>query len=447
WGANDVILFASAKGLQRVAASGGTPAVATKEGVPGYYPLFLPDGEHFLYFQPSNDPNVEGVYAASLRERSAGTRILATNHKALYAPPLAGRPGYLLWLRDRTLLAQRFDAARLTLEGEAAPVADDLAGTGRAMNFPAWLSASGAISFRRRTERGLARMVWIGSNGKRESVGPEGILGGVRMSPDRKRAALVRAEGANRDIWIYDFARSLMTRLTFDPAPDSTPVWSPDGREVAYARTSDRTVQILKRDIAGGVEQTVRTSGGGGLDDWSPDGAHLLFSERTRTNLSDLFVASAHTGGDRLTWLATPNTEAEASFSPDGKWVAYAATEGAQKTGIYIRAWTNGKASSGGQWQVAPLGNHPRWRPDGKELFYQTAQGKIMTVGITAGPSGIEAGTPREFAATTASFNWGAWNYDVSADGQRVLALEPVSGGQPAAGPIDVILNWQAMLK
>ena len=183
WGANDVILFASDRGVQSVAASGGTPAVATKEGVPGYYPLFLPDGEHFLYFQPSNDPNVEGVYAASLRERSAGTRILATNHKALYAQPLAGRPGYLLWLRDRTLLAQRFDAERLKLEGEAAPVTDEIAGAGNPMNFPAWLSPSGAISLRRTSDRGPSRMAWFGRDGKRELVGRKRSLAACGCLP------------------------------------------------------------------------------------------------------------------------------------------------------------------------------------------------------------------------------------------------------------------------
>lgn len=447
WGANDVIVFASERGILSVAATGGTPALVTKDGVPGYYPQFLPDGEHFLYLQSSDDPNVEGTYAASIRERSAGTRILAARRKALYAPQLAGRHGYLLWIRDNTLLAQQFDAGRLTLEGEAVPVADEIATASQRLNYAAWVSPSGAISFRRATERPPVRMVWIGRDGKRESVGPEGPFTGVRLSQDKKRAALVREEGANSDIWIYDFARSFMTRLTFDSAAESTPVWSPDGREVAYVVASDKAVRVLKKEAGGGAEVTVLDSGGGTLDDWSPDGKHLLFSLRSSSFFSDIFVAPAQAGGKRSDWFVGPGSQAEAAISPDGKWIAYANSEGTRQAGIFVRAWTGGQPVSGGQWHVANSGTHPRWRADGKELFYQTTQRKFMSVSINAGPAGIEAGTPREFAATTALFSFGGWNYDVAADGQRILALEPVSGGQPAAGPIDIILNWQAMLR
>ena len=201
-------------------ASGGVPRQVTQRDNAGKerghgVPQFLPDGKRFLYFIASADPNTQGIYAGSLDDPKERVRILATDRKAYYAPPRDGGTGFLLWLREQTLLAQPFDAAKLRLEGDPSPVAEDVS-VGSPIRAAFWTSDAGLLVYRAGREDVKARLVWIGRDGKRlGEVGKEERQGSFQLSPDGTRAALTRSdEGDNEDIWVLEFARDAMPRLT-----------------------------------------------------------------------------------------------------------------------------------------------------------------------------------------------------------------------------------------
>jgi eukaryotic-like serine/threonine-protein kinase len=196
WSRDGIILFGAPDGLHRVPASGGVPMLLTKANAAGQelghgFPQFLPDGKRFLYFVQSGNSNTQGVYTASRDRPQDRVQILRTSSKTVYAPPVAGHSGYLLWLRERTLLAQRFDAGNLRLEGDPAPLAEDIALNGTRPAF--WTSGAGLLVYRAGGNSGKAKLVWIGRDGKRlGDAGPEDSYTSLRLSPDGSRATRSR---------------------------------------------------------------------------------------------------------------------------------------------------------------------------------------------------------------------------------------------------------------
>jgi Tol biopolymer transport system component len=261
----------------------------------------------------------------------------------------------------------------------------------------------------------------------------------LRLSPDGKRVAFGR--GATANIWLLEFARSVLTRLTFGTKTDSYPVWSPDGRQIAFSSNRSGGFQIYRKDAGGGGQEEQLTQGPNDkvATDWSKDGRYLLYEEVSPKTRFDLWALPLD--GDRkpVPVLQSPFDEFRGQFSPDGKWIAYDSNE-AGRTEVYIRAFP----SSAGKWQISNRGGGiPRWRADGKELFYVSSDLKMMAVTIRASAAGVEADTPRElFAALLAGLTS---PYDVAADGQRFLLSErPEAQG---GAPLTVVLNWQAALK
>ena len=456
WSRDGFILFGAPDGLRRVPASGGVPMLLTKADAAGQefghgYPQFLPDGKRFLYFVPSGNPNTQGIYAASLDRPQDRVQILRTGAKAHYAPPVAGHPGYLLWLRDQTLLAQHFDAGNLRLEGDPTPLAEDIALNATRAAF--WGSDAGLLAYRNGVNYGNAKLVWIGRDGKRlEIAGPEDNYDSLRFSPEGKRVAVGRSDqGGYDDIWLLEFSRGVFTRFTFDPKDDTEPVWSPDSRQIAFSSNRSGFYQIYRKDSAGAGQEEQLTSG---LDnkvasDWSRDGRYLLYTERAPRNGNDLMALPLEGERKPMVVLQTPFNEGGGVFSPDGKWIAYQSDESGRYE-VYVRAFSLAAPAAGGKWQVSTQGGtRPRWRGDGKELFYlaQLDSGRsarMMAAGIRMTATGVETDTPRELFTLFASPGV-ASPYDVTPDGQRFLAEELSAGTRLAS--LTVVINWQARLK
>jgi Tol biopolymer transport system component/predicted Ser/Thr protein kinase len=443
WNRDGIILFGGTDGLRRVPASGGQPVLLTKTDVSrqeaGHgYPQFLPDGKHFLYFIQSGKPNAQGVYGGSLDRPEERVQVVRTDAKAIYTPPTVSRSGYLLWLREQTLLAQRFDPGKLLLEGDPAPVAEETA-VNELQRAAFWASDAGLLVYRSGGASGR-RLIWMSRDGKRTEQGAMDTYSSLRLSPDGKRVAFGRGV-ATGNIWTLEFARSVLTRLTFGMKTDSYPVWSPDGRQLAFSSNQSGLFQIYRKDTGGAGQEEQLTSGPNDklVTDWSRDGKYLLYTQVGPKTSLDLWALPLD--GDRkpVPVLQSPFTEGGGQFSPDGKWIAYHSTESGRFE-VYIRAFP----SSAGKWQISNRGGAvPRWRADGKELFYVSTDVEMMAVTIRASAAGVEADTPRElFTYLVTGFNS---PYDAAADGQRFLLTER-SEAQGSV-PLNVVVNWQAALK
>jgi eukaryotic-like serine/threonine-protein kinase len=446
WNKDGTILFSTNNTIQRVAAGGGVPAPVTtpdpsRQESAHEFPQFLEDGRTFLYFVESPRSDTQGVYAASLDKSKAGGRILATAAKVLYAPRSSGKPGELLWLRGALLVAQRFDSDTLRLQGEPVPVAEDVGVGAAGARAAFWISANGTLVYRPGGATSN-RLAFIGRDGKQSApLEAQNIRPHPRLSPDGRRAALVRNVSGGSDIWLYELGRGVMTRLTFDPAEDSYPVWSPDGRQVAFASNRGGVYQLYLKDAGGaGAEERLHQGPNPEIPlDWSSDGKYLLYSEQSPTTRRDLMILPLEGGRKPIAFAQTPFDESSGAFSPDGKWIAYTSAENGRPE-VYIRASPASGGASDGKWQVSGAGALlPRWRGDGKELFYRTAAG-LDAAGIRMVAGHPEIDTPHTL------FNFlGPDDYDVTPDGQRFLAL--VAPGGITDANLTVVSNWPVVLK
>jgi eukaryotic-like serine/threonine-protein kinase len=448
WNRDGVILFGGTDGLRRVSASGGSAVLITRadssrqEAGLGY-PQFLPDGKHFIYFVESGNANTQGVYSGSLDRPQEHVQILRTDAKALYTQPNTGRSGYLLWLREQTLLAQRFDAGKLRLEGDPAPVAEGV-GVNNLRRGAFWTSDSGLLVYRTGGV-GRRKLVWMNRDGKGiEQAGQPDFYGSVQLSPDAKKVAFGRIDptGAVENIWLLEFARSATSRLTFGQKQDSTPLWSPDGRQIVFHSNRGGVYQMYRKDSGGGRQEEQLTEGPMNKfpSDWSRNGKYLLYDQVDPATGADLWALPLEAPRKPVLVLQTPFAEMRAQFSPDGKWIAYESNESGRSE-IYVRAFP----SSTGQWQISNQGGtSARWRGDGKELFYLSPDGKMMAVGIRTSAASVEADPPRELFGASLSGLY--FSYDITSDGRRFLLVEPPEA-QGGIAPLTVVLNWQAGLK
>lgn len=455
WGGHGVILFSDGGVIRSVPASGGAATAVTAPDAAriesGHFlPQFLPDGKTFLYLVRSPNAGVQGIYTAALGgadgKATSPKRIVAdADSKAIYAPPFDGAPGYLLWMRAETLVAQRFNPASLQTEGDPIPVADSVNSAAVNVNFRRaafWASDTGVLAYFVGSGEGF-RLTWVNRDGKhRESLGPEDIYEWPRLSPDGHRLAVARSNENSKatDIWIYEFSRNLMTRLTFTGA-NNLPVWSPEGRRIAFDSARDGAGFIVRKDVSGAGREERLAEGPKPVLDWSRDGRYLLYEERNPKTGQDLMVLPLDGPAPRtpIPFVQTPFDEKDGVFSPDGKWIAYDSNESGE-TEVYIQSFP----PSGGKWQVSSGGgSYPRWRGDGKELFYrETPLGSVMAAGIHTSPGRVDIDPPHRI------FEWGGPpTYDVSSDGQRFLMLEPPGADRAITQPLTIVSSWQAGLK
>ncbi|HEY2919512.1 MAG TPA: hypothetical protein VGK77_11020, partial [Candidatus Binatia bacterium] len=445
WGGGGVIVFGPNVGgpLYRIPSAGGpaTPVTtldATRNETIHAWPHFLPDGHHFLYLARSTIREKSGIYVGSLDANDAKFLVNADSTPA-YAPP-----GYLLVLRDRTLMAQLFNADKLQLTGEPFPIAEQVAfnpANGRAFFA---VSDNGVLVYRTQVFA-ATQLAWFDRTGKQiAQVGTPGQIPTMALSPDGKRVIASRfdPQSSGSDLWLIEQGRE--TRFTFDPATDSGPVWSPDGSSVAFNSTRLGVSNIYAKPAsgAGNEELLLQTNNSKTPHDWSRDGRFIIYGDTDSKTSVDLWVLPLF--GDRkpFIFLQTPFIESQGRFSPNGRWIAYTSNESGTVQ-VYVRPFP----PTAGQWMVSTTGgNQPRWRGDGKELFYLGTDRKLMAVDVKEDGNTFTAGNPRILFEMRVIFAvGGAPAYDTTRDGQRFLAVTPLEETSPS--PLTVVLNWTAGLK
>jgi Tol biopolymer transport system component len=296
-------------------------------------------------------------------------------------------------------------------------------------------------------------MLWMGRDGKEiQEAAEEDEYTSVRLSPDGKKALVGRTEVSDRknDLWVLDLGRGVMTRLTADGRETGFAVWSPDGRAVAYSSERRGVVTIYRKDV--GAQQEEQLTNGTDpsyVTGWSADGRYL-FCTRPRHNGSDIWAlplgedASGPAAQDPFLVVQIDSYGGSAAFSPDGKWMAYHSEESG-RIEIYARPFAGASPGKTGRWQVSRQGGRsPRWRADGRELFYLSLENIVTAAAVRTASGNFESDAPHGLFRLTAGDDR-AW--DVSADGQRFLVLAASSAGTVGASPLNVVVNWQAMLK
>jgi len=445
WNKDGVILFAAAfsGGLYRVPADGGEIAAVTKIDVSSnesghFWPQFLPDGHHFVYLARTAKKETTGIYLGSLD--SPETRMLVQSDAgARFAPP-----GYLLFLKERVLMAQPFNPEKLQLSGEPSVIAEQVGynpSNGRSF-FCA--SDNGVLVYR--TGLALSRLTWIDRTGKElGSFEPGDSLLSPSLSPDEKRIAMVRADpSSGSDIWLLDISRQSSSRLTFDPAIDSNPVWSPDGSRIVFSsnRLGPYDLYWKPSSGAGNEELLLKSETAKFVTDWSSDGRFILYINSGAIGGNHLWVLTLSGEQKPIPIVQSNFDEIQGKFSPDIHWIAYVSNESGMPQ-VYVQNFP----SAGGKWMVSVNGGlQPRWSKDGKELFYYALNGNIMAVAVKTNANNFEASSPTvlfEARIALGPPTSGA-AYSVTHDAQRFL-LNVAEGSSPS--PAVVVQNWTASLQ
>jgi len=453
WNEAGVMLLAQFGQLYRVDAAGGEAhRLSSPQGADPMSPVrphFLPDGTHFFYF--AAPPLGSGrIYLGSIE--SGETRFLVeSDSKAIYAD------GYLLFVRSGALLAQRFDLDRLSLEGETHVIGQQLTSPAivRRTDTPFSASRNGILTFRGST--GVdGQLVWFDRQGRELSRVPQPTSGeyvNPSLSPDGRWIAANRIEPTTGDVdvWLMEVETNVFSRFTSSTSPESDPVWSPDGKHIAFVGSRDGRHSLWVKEVAGGNEELLwrppEDRGGLLLTDWSADGRYLLCfaggdtwvvpvaeGEEPRAVLQDTFEDDSRRV--RTVHVYT------ARFSPDGDWIAYTSNE----TGlfeVYVMRARDGRNKQ----RISDNGGlFPVWRADGRELFYWGSSdfvGPLMRVALEPDSAGFRTSAPVQLFEPSVVFLLDSRNnYAVTPDGQRFLLRRPSTD----PSPITVIVDWTAML-
>jgi serine/threonine protein kinase/Tol biopolymer transport system component len=409
-----------------------------------FFPDFLPDARRYLFLAPDG----------SRRERTVRVGVLGSQeeHPLLDAKWSAAfaRPDYVLFRREAALFAQRFDLVRLQPSSEPFAVASDVG-----FNPITWqalfsVSSNGTLAYQSAAavETQLVRV----DRGGREigRVGEKGIFNSLSLSPDGKRVAYDRADPTTGEVnvWLVESepGSTAPTRFTFGAAINFFPIWSPDGTWLVFATLRQGPPQLYQKvsSGAGDEEPLLRTERGKIPTGFSPDGRYLVYAVLEAKTGFDLWVLPLF--GDRrpFPFLQTEAAEVGGQISPNGRWMAYASNEsGAYE--IYVRPFP----PAPGKWQVSREGgSQPRWRADGRELFYISTDRKMMAVQVQTDKPAFESGAPQALFETRVSNVEGSnpWSqYGVSADGHAFLVNRLVT--ETSITPITVVLNWKELEK
>jgi WD40 repeat protein len=436
WSRDGVILFARNpyEVLQRVAATGGTVAPVTKLG-PGedshIWPCFLPDGRHFVFLGDSSATVNHSIRLGSL-DSSESVKLVAPAVTNLGIAP----PDWVLFVRAGTLVAQRLDVAGRKLLGEPAALGERIALTDLLHGFEFSASQTGVLLYR--SANPDSQLAWIDRTGKRLSdVGEPARYGRLEFSPDGKRMVYEKldADGRHANLWLLDLARGSTSRLTATIGSDYAPVWSPDGGKILFGSARPGFSDLF--EIAAGGGSTERQIFHDGQEKnplaWSPDGRFALFVSISPTTREDIWILPLDGQRKAAPLVQTRFAEQDAVISPDGRWFAYSSDESGRLE-IYVQAF----ADASKRYQVsASGGGRPRWRGDGKEIFF-LAGNTLQSVSISPGAS-FEAGKPVDL------FRLPMWeDYDVTRDGQRFLVATSVE--ENPVFPPTVVLNWTSEL-
>jgi len=435
WGQDGVILFnvlnETEQTLFRVTAAGGTATLFVKGDFP-WWPHFLPDGRHYLVYRFNQDPSKQGIVVASLDSTDTKLVVPTKFTRVEYGN------GYLVYAREGSLVAQRFDERSLQISGDPITVVERVPffeNTGWAGYS---ISRNGVLVHL--TNFQSERLVWRDRSGREAgSIGKPGAWN-MRIAPDGRRVAIVQIDPArlSGNVWIHELARGTDTLFALGPADNGNPVWAPDGKRIAFfsccvpLSSVQSTLRI--KDVGDpGPGASPLEPGFHGPTDWSLDGRFILFERAESSNKpTDIWVLSVE---DRKAkpFLQTPFRESDARFSPDGRWVAYTSNE-TNRDEIYVARFDRPNEKS----RVSIDGGRgPRWRRDGKELFFLSADNHAMAAATRTGDS-FEFDRPVALFQSDSPFYV---DWDAAPDGQRFLV------GSAAATPFAVVVNWPSELK
>jgi Tol biopolymer transport system component len=438
WSPEGVILFDGTPNdpIYRVSAAGGTPVVAVKteasrKETTVAWPEFLPDGRHFLYRATGQKPE-DNAYRIGSLDSTESKALAPAQTLVTYTPP-----GYLLFVRDKTLVAQPFDAKALKTTGEPIPLAEHI-GTDSVGLARFSVSRDGTLAYR--TGESGDRFLWVDRSGREGgTVGDPGEYRNPAFAPGGDRLAFDLADprSGKRDIWVRDLKRGVSSRFTFGAGGAFCPLWSSDGRRMVFTVGVD----LFEKAVEGQGEEKVlfKSDEVKIACDWSRDGRFIAFSSQGKETSWDIWVLP--TFGDRkpIPFLKTPFAELRPVFSPDGRFLAYQSNESGRAE-VYVQSFPG----PGGKWQISTSGGvEPQWRADGRELYYRAPDQKLMVVDIQTG-SGMTAGTPQPLFPGRFDMSIARNRFLPTADGRRFLTVAPL--GREAMTPTTVVLNWYAEL-
>jgi Tol biopolymer transport system component/DNA-binding winged helix-turn-helix (wHTH) protein len=404
-----------------------------------WLPSFLPDGRHFVYFSGVVEAGTGGICLGSL-DSPQTRKLISAESNVSYAPP-----GFLIYGRQETLLAQPFDIKTLQLNGDVITIAENVA---RAPDNPVSLfsASNNGVLVYAAPSWPKYQLAWHDRNGTRMgSVGEPGKFYGLALSPDEKRVALFRSTAplGNFDIWTLELASGIFSRVTTHPDDDAAPEWSPNGRELLFSSLRTGELRLFRKVAGGGDEELLlnsekdefaRKSSRQIAQQWLEDGS-ILFISTAGSDTTAFYLWPRAQGRRPELLLKTDFAKDSPIVSKDGKWVAYQSSESGRME-IYVAAFPTFTEKR----QVSKDGGvEARWRNDGKELFYLSLDGKVMSVDIKT-TTELEAGAPKMLFQTPMQQG----NYCVTGDGKRFLIGEPV---EESSKPLTVVQNWTAGLK
>jgi eukaryotic-like serine/threonine-protein kinase len=434
WGNRGSIVFGNATGvpLREVPDTGGVPRglspLANGEGV-HLLPDFLPDGETILF--AVGNLNAPRIVAESVR--TGKRRDLLSEA----ADPKYAASGHLLFVQGGTLMAVPFDASRASVTGAAVPMVENVVEVPFTLVAQYSVSAKGSLAYVPGGIQGGRRLVWVSRNGTEQPLAiPPHAYDSPRISPDGKRIAV----SIGGQIWLCDLSRGTLTRFTFDGNANNRPVWTPDGKHIAFYSNKEGILNLFwqKADGSGGLEQLISSPTLQVPQSFSPDGQWLAFQNIDAATSTDIWVLRMR---DRKAqpFLRTSFIEGNARFSPDGDWLAYVSDESGRSE-VYVQSFPG----PGAKRQISTEGGtEPAWNPNGKELFYRSGDA-MMAVDVATKPTFV-LGNPRMlFAGQYVPASVPITNYDVSPDGQKFLMVEPE---QRAITQINIVQNWFEELK
>jgi Tol biopolymer transport system component/predicted Ser/Thr protein kinase len=434
WGSHGMIVFSdgSSTVLRQISDGGGAAHPVTSREVVQRWPEFLPGGNAVLFAEGFITNSSVAVQFIATRERQG---LVPGGTFPRYAPS-----GHLVYAQGGNLMAVPFDPRRMKITGAAVPVVEGV--ESRASGATQYsISATGLLAYVPGGVQGAQRrLVWVSRNGTEQPLAaPVRAYESPRLSPDGRRLA-VSAEG---QIWLYDFSREILTRFTFEGTSNNRPVWTPDGKRIAFYSNKEGLLNIFwqKADGSGGLERLTSSENTQVPHSWSPDGQLLAIQNIDPSVGLDIWIMRL---SDRKAqpFLRTPFRKLTPRFSPDGHWLAYQSDQSGRDE-IYVLPYPG----PGGQRQVSTEGGtEPVWNPSGRELFYRNGD-KMMAVAINTQPS-FSVGKPQVlFEGPYASVLVQVPNYDVSPDGQRFLMIKESEQVRHPATQINVVLNWTEELK
>src|SRR5262245_18496530 len=452
WSRDGVILFGQGQvGLLRVSATDGevtqvTTFDRTRQETSHRYPTFLPDDHYFLYAINGGQKESRGVYLGSLDgkvKRRLLDELTVIKYMAAVPGDRAGGAGWLIFGRDGSLLARPFDTSRLDFTGEPFLLSDKMGSDLVYINYFTFsVSDNGVLVFDPSLGRQRHPYRWVDRRG--QAINSLDAPAGIRhpwLSPDEKRFIADRYDPqiTTSDLWLCDVSGSNSARFTFNPAADINPVWSPDGSRIVWASGRDGGVTNLYQKAASGAGEDAllwKSDQAKYPTDWSPDGRFIIYRQEDPKTKSDVWFLRVTGSREAFPVLQTDANEISGTLSPDGRWLSYV-SDVSGRYEVYVQSFSGG----GGKWQVSTGGGaHPRWRRDGRELFYYARDGKLMAAQVRSGES-FEVGA----AVSLFEFRSGTVHeifapYAVTADGQRFL-INTMVETEPNA-PLTVWVNW-----